>query len=330
MKILVFFLVMVISVSAEPTVKQLFSVQKVGVKKEFASHTLKVYGYVQVDEKNIYEVTPRFGGYVEKLFVDTLYTKVKKGEPLATVYSPEVYKAKEDYLNSYYYAKKSAAKGMVESARKKLSLLGVSEKEITAVIKGKKVEPYTTIYAPKSGYVFGKNIFLGGAFHPKKMLYKIVDLDDVWVEAKLFDKDIQTLKSIENFRVVDPNSGMKFQAKKSLLYPKLDPKKAAYTLRLSLKNRADTLAVGAYVNVVGESKKEEYLTLPKTAVIRKNGKFYSFLVTEFEGEYEPKEIKVKALNHDRYRVVDGLDVGDEVVNNALFMIDSDTQINNLY
>ena len=314
----------------EATVEQLFSVQSVKVKKESKAHSKKNYGYVKADDARVYEVSPRFGGYVVKLYANKIYKHVKKGEPLVTLYSPEVYKAKEDYINSYRYSKNSKNKGMLRSSKLKLELLGVSPKEIKKLLQSKKVSQNTTIYAPISGYIFIKNINNGSAFNAKENLFEIVNLDEVWVEAKVFDEDLQWLKKAKNYGVRVKQSKIIHKASFSLIYPNLDPKQATLTLRLRVKNRDNKLFPGMYTTIFSRDAKKSYLTLPQTAVIRKNGKFYSFIVGDFKGEYEPREVFVTPLNNNTYIITSGLNEGDEVVNNALFMMDSDAQINGLY
>ena len=332
MKSLKFILLLLplIVLAKEASVEQLFSVQTIKVQKVKTSHSKKNYGYVKANEAQIYEVSPRFGGFVEKLYADKLYKYVKKGEPLAVVYSPEVYKAKEDYLNSYNYTKNRQNKGMLKSAKLKLSLLGVATKEISALIGKKKISLNTTIYAPQSGYVFVKNINDGSAFNAKTNLFKIVNLDTVWVEVQVFEDDVKWLKNANNFHVSFKTTNRTYETHSKFLYPKLDPKKATLTLRLTLQNRDNTLFPGMYANVLSKDKAKEYLTLPQSAVILKEGNYYVFIVGEFEGEYEPKEVQVKPLDNKTYILTSGLNAGDEVVNNALFMMDSDAQINGLY
>ena len=316
--------------SPKHTVEQLFSVQIVKVKQERVSHSKKNFGFVKADEARVHHIAPRFGGYVEKIFADKIYKYVSKGEALVTVYSPEVYKAKEDYLNSYNYTRSKKNKGMLKSAKLKLALLGVSDKEISAVIKSKKVSQNTTIYAPVSGYIFKKSISDGSAFNAKAQLYEIVNLDEVWVETKVYEDDLVWLKNASEFAVSFKSTSQTYTTTSQLLYPMLDPKEATLTLRLRLKNSSKELFPGMYASVVSKDKAQSYLTLPSNAVIRKDGKFYAFVVGEYEGEYEPIEIGAKVLSPNTYIITDGLSADDEVVSNALFMMDSDAQINGLY
>ncbi len=329
-KLLIITLLPLSLLAQKVTVEQLFSVQSVKVKEESLSHSKKSYGFVKADEAREHDISPRFGGFVEKLYADKVYKYVKKGDPLVTLYSPEVYKAKEDYLNSYNYTKNKKSKGMLRSAKLKLELLGVSKREIEHVIKSKKISQNTTIYAPVSGYIFQKSISEGSAFNAKERLFKIVNLDEVWVEAKVFEEDREWLKRAESFELHFKSTPKTYRATSKLFYPMLSEKEATMTLRLRVKNPNRELFVGMYASLISKDKKESYLTLPSDAVMRKDGKFYVFVMGEYEGEYDPLEVSVKPLNAHTYIITDGLNKGDEVVRNALFMMDSDAQINGLY
>ena len=110
----------------------------------------------------------------------------------------------------------------------------------------------------------------------------------------------------------------------------LDPKEATATLRLTLDNAEEMLKPGMYAKLYSSSSKTRKLVIPKTAAMRKNGTWYAFLATDFKGEYEPLEIKVQPLDNKSFEVLSGLHKGDTIVNNALFMMDSDAQINSIY
>jgi Cu(I)/Ag(I) efflux system membrane fusion protein len=219
---------------------------------------------------------------------------------------------------------------MLRGAKEKLKLLNVSDKEITAIRTSKKVDTYTTIYAPMSGWIFEKKLNLGSSFKKQQTLFQIVNLDKVWMEAKLFQKELSILNNMEKFTVTVESTMQVFQAKKSLLYPQFDPKEATATLRLLINNDNEVLKPGMYAKVHTSAEKQTQLLIPRTAALRKDGKWYAFLATEFKGEYEPVEIDVIPLDAQYFVVKKGLNSGESVVNNALFMMDSDAQINSIY
>ena len=326
---LIWILIPFMLIASDAKVEQLFSVQSVKVKKQNRSVKTSNYGYVKEDESRVYKVVPRFDGYILELFADKIYMKVKKGQALARVYSPEVFKAKDEYLNAYRYTRKRPNKGMLDSSRLKLELLGLSKSEINKVISSGKADRTTTLYSPIDGYVFNKSVSKGSAFTDKTELFTIVNLDEVWVEAKVYEEQRASLKSIEKYELSFKGLEQKYESTNTLLYPVLDPKDARLTLRLRVKNDG-ALFPGMYATVASVSQSTEGLILPSTAVIRKAGRYYVFMVGEFKGEYEPKEIEAKVLDSSRYLITKGLLEDDEVVNNALFMMDSDAQINGLY
>ena len=316
--------------ASEVTVEQLFNVQTVKVKEEKRGMSMKNFGYVTADESRVYEVVPRFGGYIITLYADKKYQKVQRGARLAKVYAPEVFQAQEDYVNAINYDKKRSNPAMVQSAREKLQLLGVPEREINDVKKSGKAKKYTYIYAPASGYLFEKLVNNRGAFNIKQKIFTIVNLDEVWIEAKIYQQDLYKYQNIEAFQVNAVGLKEHFKAKQSQLYPNLSQKEATATLRLIAKNPKGKLLPGMYTTITANHSSQNYMTLPTTAVIRKNGKFYVFGVGEFEGEYEPMVVDATPLDNNTYIIKSGVSVGDEVVNNALFMMDSDAQINGLY
>ena len=313
-----------------PTVTQLFSVKLVKVVKREAAKNRGYYGYVKAEDSRIVDITPRYGGFVEKLYADTRYRRVRKGDKLVEVYSPEVYQAKEDYLNSINFNARRSSPGMLKSARIKLELIGVPQSEIEAAGKGEQSSRLTMITAPINGWIFEKHINAGSAFKSGSKLFEIVDLGKVWVEAKIYQQDIPLLDKLTRFSVKATGVDQTFSAKKLLLYPSLDPKEATATLRLEVDNPTGALKPGMYASIEASAKAEERLLIPRSAAIRKNGQWYAFLASEYEGEYEPVPIDIKPIDKSYYQVLSGLKEGDEVVDSALFMMDSDAQINGLY
>ncbi|DAB30967.1 MAG TPA: cation transporter [Sulfurimonas sp. UBA12504] len=314
----------------EVSVQQLFSVKRVKVEQISDAKSIKAYGFVKEDESRIYEVTPRFGGFVERLYADKIYTKVKKGQALVKVYSPEVLKAKEEYRNTLNYTKIRQNDAMLESAKMRLELLDISYSEIQDAATSPLASRFTTLLSPIDGYIFKKTLNNKAAFNAKNKLFEIVNLDKVWVELKVHQDQLEFLSQATRFKLTTPSYKEVFEAKKSDLYPQLDQKEESFTLRLEVENKNHLLRPGMYMSVQIQSDIRGYLTLPTSAVIRKNAKYFVFGIGEYEGEYVPKNVEVEVLNAETYIIKSGVREGEEVVNNALFMMDSDAQINGLY
>ena len=312
------------------SVSQLFNVKTVAPKTIQSAQIKHFFGYTAVDESRVVDVSPRFGGFVEVLYADRHFQKVKKGEVLVKVYSPEVLQAKEDYLNAYRYNSSRSSKAMLRSAREKLVLLGVNKSEIDAISKNRKVNSYTTLVSPIDGYIFMKNVNKGSAFKTGKKLFEIVNLDVIWVEAKIYTSSLLELPTFKEYKVQIDGQKVTQIAKLEKLLEKVDTKEATATLRLSIENKDNTILPGLYSKIKASSDKANLLVLPRTAVMRKNNKFYVFKAGEYEGEYEPSVVAVKPLNSKQFIIVSGLEESEKVVDNALFMMDSDAQVNGLY
>jgi len=316
--------------SKRETIEQLFNVKTVQVKKLVTAPKQVNYGYIVAQDSKKVDVLTWYSGFVDTLYADTMYKKVKKGEHLAKVYSPEVYQAKQDYLNSLNYNMDHTAPAMLQSSMTKLTLLGVSRQEIQQIKEKRKVDEFTMVYAPISGWIFEKNINQGSAFNATKKLFQIINLEQVWAEIKLFQNELKTLASLTDFKIILKSMNKTYKAEKSLLYPMIDSKEATATLRLIIDNEEELLKPGMYVKMHASSATKSRLVIPRTAAIRKNGIWYAFLATEFKGEYEPVKIEIKPLDNKNYEVLNGLSLTDTIVNNALFMMDSDAQINGIY
>jgi Cu(I)/Ag(I) efflux system membrane fusion protein len=312
------------------TVKQLFNVRTVKVTLRQNVQHMVNYGYIAADESLQSVITPFYSGYVKTLFVKERFTRVKKGDRLAAIYSPEVYRAKQEYLNALKYNDRQPSAAMLKSARQKLLLLGVEPGEIDRLRTKRRIDPLTILYADRDGWIMEQNTLEGAYVSAKMPLFKILDLHHVWMEAKLYQEQLEKLGNMEHFEVTVKGSQKKFEAKKMLLHPLLDPKESTATLRLRIKNPRKFLKVGMYATLHSYGRSEKHLSLPRTAVIRKGGKWYVFLATAFKGEYEPVEVKIKPIDDDYVAILEGLREGERVVNNALFMMDSDAQINSIY
>ena len=329
-QILFMSIIPILLMSQKVTIKQMFNVRTIKVKEIKTAPKKVNYGYVEADESRVVDIDAWFSGYVTELYVDSTYQRVKKYQLLARVYSPKVYKAKQDYLYALNFNDKRRSKSMVDSSRKNLVLLGVSKREINSIFKNRKVNSYTSIFSPINGWVFIKNINRGTAFKVGTKLFEIINLDKVWIEVKIYQNQISSIGKMEKFEIDIKGLNHKFKVQKSIVYPHIDKKETTLTLRLLVDNVDNLLRVGMFAKVYSSEKEKRVIIIPHSSTIRKNGKWFVFLATEFKGEYEPLEIKIEPLDKDYFIVKSGLRLDDKIVDNALFMMDSDAQINGIY
>lgn len=326
-------LIPLLLIGAEPqSVEQLFNLRTVTVEKRVTEPTLSAYGYIRADETRTYDIAPRFGGYVEILYADARFDRIRKGAPLAKVYAPEVLQAKEDYLSALRFNRQrpADAKTMLRGVKEKLELLGISNTEIDAVNTTMHADALTTIHAPVSGWLFVKNVRKGSAFQAAQTLFTLVDLDQVWVEARFDQQDMEKLGAMQTYTVHVTGLSEAFKASRPLLYPDIDPKRATVTLRLVIDNPGTKLFPGMYATVTAKAEPKALLTVPRTAVIRRDNGWYVFRSGDFKGIYDPVRIEGAPLDAEYFRITSGLHEGDRVVDDALFMMDADAQMSGLY
>ena len=308
---------------AQLDAKQIFNVKTIEVKKVLEGSAKDFYGYTKANEESVKEVSLRYDAFIEQLYVNKNFLHVNKGEPLAKLYSQEIYTAELELIN----ALRIKSDSMVQSITQKLKLLGVDEKTIQKIISEKNVPENIIIVSPYSGIVTQKSVNQG-AFVPKgTKLYEISDYTNLWLIVKVYEKDLDFVKSTQSADIFFDMSSKPYHAKIDFIYPKVDPQTKSVDVRLVIENKDLEIYENAFAKVRFGTAKREYLALPKSAVMTKGAKMSVFVKGEFEGEYEPREIEAKRLNNDTFEIISGLKEGDIVVSNALFMFDADAQNN---
>ncbi|BAF70014.1 efflux RND transporter periplasmic adaptor subunit [Nitratiruptor sp. SB155-2] len=320
MRILLTFLVPFLLCADRLSIEQLFNVKttKVAKKDLFVQKTYPAI--VKLDKSEIVDIAPRFSGYVEKLYAKEPMQHIKRGDILALIYSPEVYNAKEEYKNSLKFG---LDKRMTTASYLKLKLLGLPKDELKNPTKTLTI---TKIVAPIDGFLLKKDVYPGSFFQKGKTIFRIASNEHFWVEAQIPGKDIDFYKKCDFISAYVRNEKVKITSHK--LLPIIDADSALAIVRLFVKSK-DVLA-GEYAKVTIREHKKSILVVPKTAVIRKNGKWYAFKVGEYEGEYEPVAVQIKPLDNRYYQLISGLKEGETIADSAMFLLDSDAQINGLY
>lgn len=300
-------------------VKQLFNFQTITVKKHSVGVKKSFYGKTAIDESKIHEITLRYDAFVNRLYADKLYTSIQKGDKLFNLYSPEVLAIYEEFLIS-----KNVSLSAQKSALLKLKLLNLQ-----SLSKQKKHVYDFDFVSPYSGFVIEKNIFDGGFIKKGTTVLKIADFSKLWIIAKVYQKDIAFIKVGMNVRADIKGFGS-VKGKVDFIYPTVDTKDQTISVRIPIENPELKYFPNLFAKVQFEQEATSILELPKTAVLKKADKYYVFVPIGKEGQFEPKEIQAKRVNARSYEILSGLVEGEKVIDNALFMLDSDAVTNALY
>lgn len=316
-------------------------VQKLGVKIEAASlrvldKTVRAAGRVEANERNIYNISPKFEGWIEKLYVNTTGEPVKKGQALFDVYSPELVSAQREYeiaaegVTSLKRADgdtKRSMQQLAESSLLRLKNWDISEQQLQDLSKSETTRRSLTFHSPVNGIVLEKKALQGMRFMPGEMLYQIADLSSVWVVADVFEQDIALVKTGAKAKVrINAYPDKQFDAVITYVYPTLNAATRTVAVRLEMANPQGLLKPAMFAQVeVPVSGKGNVLTVPTSAVID-SGTRQIVLVQLAEGRYEPREVKLGSRSDNYVEVLNGVAEGEQVVVAANFLIDAESNL----
>lgn len=299
--------------------KELFNIKTTTVKKESIDEKKSFYGYAQIDETLLQNVTLMFDGMVENINADKKYQFIKKGELLFNLNCSEIYSLQNELIDS------EDNKSIQDDLYKKLLHFGLSKSFLDSILSSKKAQESIPIYSPIDGYILKKEIYKGSCIKKGELLYQLVDLSRFWVMAKVYESDIDFVRNATKVKVVFDN--YQVDTKVDFIYPIVNLETKTIDVRLIIENPNLNLFINSFAKVEFYQNKKDILTLPKSAVVTKSNRYYVFTKSEFEGEYNLNEIKAYRLSNDKFEILSGLKEGDVVADSSLFLLDSDVQIN---
>jgi membrane fusion protein, copper/silver efflux system len=289
-------------------------------------------GNVAYDQSRLSRVVSRVNGYVEKLYVDKTYVSVKQDEPLAEIYSPELYASSQELLLA---AKRGANAENVAPARQRLELLGVGQEEIDAMIASGKATARLVIRSPRSGQVIGKDIVAGARVEEGMTLLDIADLTSVWIEADVYEKDIAYLRPGQAIQAtVEAMPNRKFKGEVAAIYSQLDSATRTVRVRFKVDNASGELRPGMFATVridtpldqIDQFKSGQVLAVPERAVIDTGTRQIVYVQRE-PGLFEGVEVHLGPRVGEFYPVLSGLQPGQRVAAAGAFLIDAETRLN---
>jgi membrane fusion protein, copper/silver efflux system len=316
-------------------------VQKLGVRTEAAQlrtldKIVRASGRIEPDERRIYAISPKFEGYVERLFVNVTGQAVSKGQPLFEVYSPELVSAQREYaiavqgVSTLKDAGGQAQMGMQQLADASLTRLrnwDISDAQIKALTDSGTTTRTLSFRSPVSGIVMEKKALQGMRFMPGEALYQIADLSAVWVIADVFEQDIGLLKNGVRATVkINAYPDKTFTGRVTYVYPTLTAETRTVPVRVELSNPGGLLKPGMFAQVeLPVAAKGQVVTVPVSAVID-SGTRQIVLVDKGAGKFESRQVKLGARSDTYVEVLDGVDDGEPVVVAANFLIDAESNL----
>jgi Cu(I)/Ag(I) efflux system membrane fusion protein len=289
---------------------------------------------IQVDPTRVRKTNVKIEGFVERVFVDFVGQKVRKGQPLFSIYSPTLLSAQNEYLLALQtkdaLAKSGSAsengENLIKAARRRLELWDVPAAEIDRLTRTREPSKTLTLVSPISGVVTAKNVVEGARVSPGEAPYEITDLSMVWVMADAYETDIRRIRIGMKARLtLAAYPGRVFEGQVVFVDPLLDPKSRTAKVHLHFDNATRELKPEMFGEVTLQTASKQGLRIPADAVLRAGNQDVVFLARG-EGKFEPRVVELGAKNDDQIEVVAGLEAGQEVVTRANFLVDSESQL----
>lgn len=284
---------------------------------------IRTVARVTYDETRFKEISLKFSGWVESVFVDFTGMSVRKGQPLFSLYSPDLVTAQEEYLLALPLRESSPS--LLQAARRKLSLWDLSPAQIEILeVKGK-AERAMTVFSPVEGIVIEKRLVEGQFVKAGQTLYRIADISTLWLVAAVYEEDLPLLRVGQEAMAEFPSSGQMIRGQVSYISPYLDGATRTAELRIALPNRELALRPEMYATVQVHVPLGKRLAVPEDAVLD-SGTSKRVFVDRGGGILEPREVWVGTRAGGYFEIVQGLKFGERVVAFANFLIDSESKL----
>ena len=335
--------------------------QRIGVKTVKAivkpiQKTIRTVGRIEIDERNQATVNTKIEGWIEKLYVDYTGRYVKKGEPLAEIYSPELLATQQEFINTKKWVGKQTiptpqeghnhgakaetpepasvlkqmlekdAAATLEAARQRLRLWDMSKAQIKKIEETGQPVRTITLYSPVSGYITQKMAIQGMKVMPGEKLFDVADLSHVWIVADIYEYELSAVRVGQPVKItLSYFPGREWASKIDYIYPTLSAETRTAKIRLTLPNPRGELKPQMFTNVEIRINLGKKLTIPDSAVID-TGKGQVVYVDRGNGFFEPREIQTGLRADGAVEVLRGLKTGEKVASSANFLIDSEAQL----
>ena len=287
----------------------------------------RTVGTIAFDEAGFRDITTKYEGWIEKLFVNTTWASVKAGEPLFEIYSPDLYNAELNYLVALRSEGESGG-SLTRAALTRLQLFDVPPEFIAQLQRSREPQRTFIFHSPSDGIVIEKMAVVGQMMKPGERIYRLADLSHVWVLAQIYEQDLPLVRAGQDATVrLTYGPERTIEGRVDLLLPQVEEQTRTATARIVLPNPDGSLRPGMFVDVrfAAEIARDAVL-VPDLAVLR-SGEHNTVFLTNADGSFEPREVRLGARSQGNlYQVLDGLAGGERVVTSGQFMLDSESQL----
>lgn len=323
------------TVTISPEKQVLANVSTSIAKKMSLEKEIRAAGTIEYAEPLFRHISTRFPGRIEKLYLTYTGQKIRKGDPVADLYSPEAISAQQEYLlakDSYNQVKDSpaivtdGALALLEQSKQKLLLWGFTDLQREELERSNKAKNIVTIYSPISGTVVKKNVDPQHYSQAGEDIYDVADLSTVWMYADLYEFEMKSLKIGDALEATsDAYPGESFRGSISFISPTIDPSSRTVRVRADVPNSQDKLKPDMFVNVMLKIKLPKTVTVPSSAILATGNRQIVWVQKE-PGMFEPRQVKIGTRTEQFVQIIDGINEGEVVVTSGGYLIDSESQL----
>ena len=295
-------------------------------RTELISKPVRAVATVVPDESRVSHVHTRVAGWIERLYVNTTGQAVRAGQPLAGIFSQELLSSQTEYLAALRQAASSPRSAVLEGARDRLRVFGMTDAEIREIEERKEPRRLVTVIAPRSGVVLHRGVTVGTAVDPSTEIVTIADLSRVWVLAEVPEAEIpQVQKGLPATLAFPSMGGAPFGARIEFLYPSLTERTRTLRVRFAVDNPGGALRPGLYGTAEFQAAPRQAVTVSRDALVDTGLEQHVFVATA-PGRFEPRSVKLGVRLADRVEIRKGLSAGESIVSSGVFLIDSESRL----
>jgi Cu(I)/Ag(I) efflux system membrane fusion protein len=322
------------AIALTPERRRLLGLRSEAVAEKDLTRTIRTVGRVAVDERRLNHVHVKYEGYVEALYVDFTGRYVEEGEPLLSIYSPDLVATQQEYLLALRARRDlqgrdvlaQGGQGLLEAARQRLLFWDVRPSDLEELERSGQVMRALNVYSEHAGYVVQKMAYHGMRVTPSDTLYDIADLSRLWVLADVYESDLPLVRVGMRGEVSVPYlPGRHFGGAVSYIAPTVEEKTRTVKVRLEVSNPGDALKPDMFADVTLEAGIGRGLALPESAVIDTGARKLVFVDRE-DGHLAPREVRLGVKVGTDYQVLSGLRAGERVATSANFLLDSESSL----
>lgn len=307
--------------------RQLIGLETAKVKRRRLVREIRAVGDVVYDETRVSDITLKYDGWVGDLRVDYVGAPVERGQVLFGIYSPELFSAQQEYLETRQrLSRRGPDDSLLKAARQRLMLWDIAPAQVRAIERRGEPIKYLPIHSPATGTVVAKQVVEGSAVEKGQVLMRIADLSTVWVDAQVYDSELPLMHAGMSAEVTLPYlPDARYEAKVGYVYPTLQGETRTGRIRLSLPNPDGRLKPDMYAQVRLQADLGECLAVPESAVLFSGDKRVVF-VDLGDGRLQPRYVETGQRTEDYIEITSGLETGETVVTSGNFLIDAETRL----